>query len=981
MQAYLNSIVGSPEHSEVELRFYLDDRIPLPDAVHTNSASHTVDEMRRLVETLAAQAKMATVSQSINFIHNNNIRQLRFINGVRDKSFPDTYTKKTQHMQPAYMVSENFIAKLAVSIETPVDKFEMLAYDIIRVKHRLSLVISPHEDFRIDITLTYTLDNNSSQENIRNIRDKMFVHPHPLPSVLANFLSHPAWSTAQHIEVEAEYIGDKSKLTIASFRVINILRDIAYDITGGEAPDEYQRVKLIIATLMYPRHAHQFRGIRGYGLKRLGNQVIELTRSVLERIRDRISQYYITPKLDGTRTIILIDDRVYALNDKLTVLDVSEAALTGLPRPIIMDAEYYESHYYLFDVMYYGESYMNKPYSERIAHLPSLGSILPFKTKPIKLITSPNDFRDFVLGNFEFKTDGCVLTPSNGIYKDMQVYKYKPPSHLTIDFLIRECPTSLLGMSPYRVVKGMKTYILFCGITRAKAAHYRLNVLRHYHSIFPGAPRDYFPIQFAPPNAPYAHIYWSQDELDGKIGEFAYRDGNWVLVRVRTDRDIEVRTNRYFGNFYDIAVSIWNSIGNPLLVEDIIATLRAGTNARDTNTRDASERDATSERDASERDASERDATSEHDVNTTVRMGDVDVTPGEIIDNADTTDTAGVTGANPPIDLSGDDELGELIAEMRSGGQEYFKIHDNQQQAASRSFNNAVKFKLYEVFRRATSVLDLGCGKGQDIFKYEKLGVQRLICVDQSQEALDILMERRKKIRRPMHISIARVDLTQPADTIIRVLNDTHIISAQVPRINCSLALHYFMADAAHCGEIAKVISHYLEPNGIFLATFFDGRAVHSLLAKHHGDWRVDRGGAQLYGITAKYRGAFAKFGQAIDVFLPFSEEPLHETLVNIDAVSSVFRAHGLMLIEYNSYSKFLTAQSNLEEVDREYVSLYHYALFKRKSMRVDSVATRPESSIANDNLVVEFDDASASGAVDAISAVNAIDVASTPDV
>lgn len=876
LQSYINR--AQVPNVEVELRFYLDARLSFSSPA-AGSSMHTPEEMRRLVETLVRQSKMATVSQTINFICGDRIKQLSFKNGERDKSSPDVYMRKTQLQPAAYFASENFIAKLATSVETPIPKFEITDVTMVRIKHRLSLTIAPHEDFRFDVTLMYET-TNAPINMLSDLRDKMFKGK-VYPSVADTFMNHPAWNFASYVEIEAECL-HPDKLTVASFNVIDVIRGITIDIAGGEAPDEYQNVKYRIATLMYPQMAHQFRGIRGYGLKRLGNQVIELTRDVLDKIKGNIRQFYITPKLDGVRTIILIDDGVaWALNDKLKSIPVE---LDDVKQPVVIDAEEYDGRYYLFDVMVLGSSVMEETYELRLDMLKTLVGLSPlFTLKPTKRIVSPTDFRDFVNGNFGFKTDGVVITPAFGEYASMRVYKYKPPSHLTIDFLIRKCPPSLLGMAPYKIHPGVTTYILFCGITRAKMQQYGLNLIRHYSSIFPGAPRDYFPIQFSPPNAPYAHIYWSAEDLDGRVGEFARRDGAWVLTKIRVDRDLELQSNRYFGNFYDHAVSIWNSIGNPLLPDNIVAVLKAAQ---------------------------------------TVAPSD---NPDDIFDVVVPPNTTSTTGAA------------------------YFEIHDSQQHRISRDFNNSVKFKIYEVFANASTVLDLACGKGQDLFKFKKFGVRRLICLDESQEALDILQERRKQIHH-MQINTLRVDLSQPAALVIAAI-DTAFTLQKVPRINCSLAMHYFMSTEASCGEFAKLVSHYLEHDGLFLATFFDGSAVFDLLSTHGGAWRVDRDGAQLYGITAKYRaGKLAKFGQKIDVFLPFSHEPMEEPLVNIRAVTTVFKKHDLILESYKSYSTYINMLSRLANADdRMYVGLYHFALFRKKA----TVAREP----AKPNVVVQEDE------------------------
>ena len=175
----------------------------------------------------------------------------------------------------------------------------------------------------------------------------------------------------------------------------------------------------------------------------------------------------------------------------------------------------------------------------------------------------------------DYEVDGIILTPADGKYNDMLVYKYKPLNKLSIDFLIKKCPAKLLGIKPY-VSNGKTLYLLFCSINKYVYGRLNMQVIKHYDDIFSNINSrylpEYFPIQFEPSDKQYAYLYWdsndSSSNLDGQVGEFIYVNDKWKLIKIRDDRKIEVDRGNYFGNNYRFAEATWWSYKNPLVIED-----------------------------------------------------------------------------------------------------------------------------------------------------------------------------------------------------------------------------------------------------------------------------------------------------------------------------------------------------------------------------------------------------------------------------
>ena len=333
-------------------------------------------------------------------------------------------------------------------------------------------------------------------------------------------------------------------------------------MVGGANDDSYQTIVYEIAKYLKPKILHKFK--KDFGLKQVSNQVIELDKvTYLSELKDDITKYYITDKIDGKRTILYLDkNKSYAVNDKLTNIDINTDDIC------ILDTEYYDNNYYIFDVMVYnGLSLINMPFEERMEYFDKFANI---KTKPFVRLTDDykNQIKQFKKEKKPYDIDGIIFTPFDGKYDTMKVFKYKPADKLTIDFLIKK--------SPNQNDDNNKTlYYLFCGIKKRMFFKLRMRLLKSYEDIFKNIDTkklpQYFPIQFEPSSNKHAYSFKSDNEhLDNKVGEFLYniKKNKWTLKNIREDRNVDVERGNYFGNNYKVAEFIWMSRHDPLIIEN-----------------------------------------------------------------------------------------------------------------------------------------------------------------------------------------------------------------------------------------------------------------------------------------------------------------------------------------------------------------------------------------------------------------------------
>jgi SAM-dependent methyltransferase len=348
------------------------------------------------------------------------------------------------------------------------------------------------------------------------------------------------------------------------------------NLIGGaiEFNNKYQEIIYEISKYLKPHMSNKFKD--EYGMKQLTNQVIELNKIIyLNELRDKITDYYITDKIDGKRTILYLSpSKNYGISDKLETLTI-ENKFNDI---CILDTEAYNGNYYIFDVMVFeGKSLVKEPFKERMKYFDKFTDIDIIKNKPfVKLNNNfKSQIKEFKKKEAKYETDGVILTPNEGSYDSMKVYKYKPLDHLTVDFLIKKCPDKLL---PEKNINSKNTYLLFCGISKRVFYKLRMNLIKFYVDIFPNININnlpqYFPIQFEPSSKKDAYYYYDNkndlNDLDGEVGEFLFniKTSKWELKRLREDRKIEVERGNYFGNNYKIAELTWISYENPLVIEE-----------------------------------------------------------------------------------------------------------------------------------------------------------------------------------------------------------------------------------------------------------------------------------------------------------------------------------------------------------------------------------------------------------------------------
>lgn len=242
-----------------------------------------------------------------------------------------------------------------------------------------------------------------------------------------------------------------------------------------------------------------------------------------------------------------------------------------------------------------------------------------------------------------------------------------------------------------------------------------------------------------------------------------------------------------------------------------------------------------------------------------------------------------------------------------------------------RQFINWIKDEMIWTFchpmyqdNRQLSVLDFGCGKGQDIMKwffaralfYVGLDLDREGLVNPVDGARSRYAQLKKRPNFPK-MNFLQADCSAELDVESQksALNMQHLENEEVykkffskdqnkrtqfDRINCQLAIHYMLRNEDTWSNFKKNINGYLRNGGYFLALTFDGRKVMELLGDNekYTQYYTDENGKSkmLFEIVKKYQQPKLKSdvmgtGNPIDVYIAwFSLEGRYLTEYLVDS-------------------------------------------------------------------------------------------------
>lgn len=272
----------------------------------------------------------------------------------------------------------------------------------------------------------------------------------------------------------------------------------------------------------------------------------------------------------------------------------------------------------------------------------------------------------------------------------------------------------------------------------------------------------------------------------------------------------------------------------------------------------------------------------------------------------------------------------------------YFHKQDTSYQDVKK-FNNYVKNTLIQRYKNS-DVIELGSGRGGDLYKYVNANVKNLLMLEYDINAIDETIERKyniltKPYNTGCNLITLQMNLNANFKKNIKIIEDSLVNSndfvnnevmykkGATPTIFCNFAMHYFLTTIVSTKNIVQFISHYLKPGGSFIMTIFDGNRVFNLLKQNKGKWETPEKKYMIEYI-GKQPNVFSGFGHMINVLLPLANKPYQEPLIDLLQLDKIFKPYGINRVEDKNFDSML--KDSMNAADITFISLYKYVIYRR---------------------------------------------------
>lgn len=239
-----------------------------------------------------------------------------------------------------------------------------------------------------------------------------------------------------------------------------------------------------------------------------------------------------------------------------------------------------------------------------------------------------------------------------------------------------------------------------------------------------------------------------------------------------------------------------------------------------------------------------------------------------------------------------------------------------------RRFHNHIKRNLYDKYtRNINKLLDLACGKGGDLNKWESNNIKNVIGYDINEKSI---MEARKRIEKSKSSTDVKVDVKDLSRNVIDGNKDCDVVTSM-------FAFHYFFESEDTFNTIMKSIDNNLKVGGYFMGTMFDGKLITDLIKESNTFELVDNNVVRFK--LKRYTSVTDDlFGNKLSVFLKDTvlDEPMDEYIVMFDKFVNEMKRRGYELVESSLFDEFYSNTFNMNKVEKRVSFLNRTFVFKR---------------------------------------------------
>ena len=230
-----------------------------------------------------------------------------------------------------------------------------------------------------------------------------------------------------------------------------------------------------------------------------------------------------------------------------------------------------------------------------------------------------------------------------------------------------------------------------------------------------------------------------------------------------------------------------------------------------------------------------------------------------------------------------------------------------------RKFHNKVKTNLiYDAIylnRRnkiPVSLLDIGVGRGGDIFKWDKCNIHEVVGYDIDQQYIDECNDRFSNT----NLNCRRNYKFYCCPTLEKLLQKQPIKIFDI--VSCQFTIHYFFQNEQMIVTLIRNISNCLKKDGKFIGTFMDGDSILNLNLEHHNDTLHYKNTSFLLNIENSDK----IYGRHMEVYIAdtlyFGEKSVSkEYLVSFKNLNNICKNFNLKLVKYKPFIEYYKNHNN----------------------------------------------------------------------
>ena len=212
-----------------------------------------------------------------------------------------------------------------------------------------------------------------------------------------------------------------------------------------------------------------------------------------------------------------------------------------------------------------------------------------------------------------------------------------------------------------------------------------------------------------------------------------------------------------------------------------------------------------------------------------------------------------------------------------------------------REFHNIIKNDIiqdaftdipYKLPPVASSVLDIGCGRGGDIHKYYHSNFKKIIAVDNHIESLNIAKERFEKCYPKTNVEIKYI-LHDAKNSVLQLESKVNVVVM-------NFSLNYFFKSENCLRTLFQTVSESLYELGCFVGIALDGDMVKSLYSQDDSLYKIEA--FNTFNDTGPYNRAYKMMlmNDKSDDYFTFRHNNIHEYLVCLNELDRIAKIYGL---------------------------------------------------------------------------------------